>query len=89
MNRKNIRRVSHGYHYFFVRPGRSGNVHNAAKKLMRIRKVREVAITEGDYGFVIRAHDVRDGDKAMVKEIAKAVGGNSKKAVCHFRYVRN
>jgi hypothetical protein len=29
MNRKNIRMVSHGYHYFFVRPGRSGNVHRS------------------------------------------------------------
>ena len=75
MNRKNIRMVSHGYHYFFVRPGRNKDLHAAARKLMGIRKVREVEITEGDYGFVIRAHDVRDGDKAMVKEIAKAVGG--------------
>ena len=89
MNRSNIRKVSHGYHYFFVRPGRSGNLHKAAARLMGIRKVSEVAITEGDYGFVVKARDIRDGEKAVVREIAKAVGGSSKRAVCHCRYVRN
>ena len=88
MNRKNIRMVSHGYHYFFVRPGRNGNVHKAAARLMAIRKVKEVAITEGDYGFVVKA-DGLEGEKEVVREIAKTVGGNSKKAVCHCRYIRN
>ena len=87
MNRKNIRRVSHGYHYFFVRPRRSGNVHKAAARLMGIRKVKEVAVTEGDYGFVVKAHE-SEGD-GVVREIAKAVGGSSRKAVCHCRYIRN
>ena len=89
MNRKNIRMVSHGYHYFFVKPGRNGNLHKAAARLMGIRKVGEVAITEGEYGFVVKAHDVKDGEKVVVREIAKAVGGSSKRAVCHCRYVRN
>ena len=89
MNRNNIRKVSRGYHYFFVKPGRSGNLHKAAARLMGIRKVREVAITEGDYGFVVKAHDVSDGEKAVVKEITRAVGGISKRAVCHCRYVRS
>jgi hypothetical protein len=81
MNRNNIRRVSRGYHYFFVRPGRNGNLHKAAARLMGIRKVEEVAITEGDYGFVVKAHDVKDGEKEVVREIARAVGGSSKRAV--------
>jgi hypothetical protein len=89
MNRNNIRKVSRGYHYFFVKPGRNGNLHKAAAKLMGIRNVEEVAITEGDYGFVVKAHGVQEGDKAVVREIARAVGGSSRKAVCHCRYVRN
>ena len=89
MNRKNIRMVSHGCHYFFVKPGRKTGVHTAAARLMGIRKVKEVAVTEGDYGFVVKAHGVQDGDKAVVRGIARAVGGSSRKAVCHCRYVRN
>ncbi len=88
MNRSNIRRVSHGYHYFFVRPGKGGNLHKAAARLMGIRKVKEVAITEGDYGFIVKA-DGLEGEKEVAMEITKAVGGNSKKAVCHCRYIRN
>ncbi len=87
MNRKNIRMVSHGYHYFFVRPGRNGNVHKAAARLMGIRRVKEVAITEGDYGFVVKAHE--SDDPGIIREITRAVGGSSRKAVCHCRYVRN
>ena len=89
MRGRNMRRVSHGCHYFFVRPGRNGNVHKAAARLMRIGKVREVAITEGDYGFVVKAHGVEDDDKAVTREIAKVVGGSSRKAVCHCRYIRS
>jgi hypothetical protein len=89
MNGKNIRKVSHGCHYFFVRPGRNENLHKAAARLMGIRKVTEVAITEGEYGFVVKAHGVQDVDRAIVREIARAVGGSSRKAVCHCRYVRN
>ncbi len=87
MNRKNIRMVSHGYHYFFVRPGRNKDLHAAARKLMGIRKVREVEITEGDYGFVVKAHE--SDDPSVIREITRAVGGSSRKAVCHCRYVRN
>ena len=89
MNGNKIRRVSHGCHYFFVRPGRNGNVHRAAAKLMGIRKVKEVAVTEGDYGFVVKAHGLQEGEQAVAREITRAVGGNSKKAVCHCRYVKN
>ncbi len=89
MNRSNIRRVSHGYHYFFVKPGRKTDVHTAATRLMGIREIREVAVTEGDYGFVVKAHNVDEGEKAVVREIARAVGGSSRRAVCHCRYVRN
>ncbi len=88
MNGNRIRRVSHGYHYFFVRPGRNRDLHTAARKLMKISKVKEVDVTEGDYGFVVKAHDVEEGDKTVVREIARAVGGNARKAVCHCRYVR-
>jgi hypothetical protein len=63
--------VNRGYHYFFVKPGRNGNLHKAAARLMGIRKVREVAITEGDYGFVVKANDVKDGEKEVVREIAR------------------
>ncbi len=89
MNGRNIRKVSHGCHYFFVRPGRKANVHKAAARLIGIRKVKEVAITEGDYGFVVKTNDLQDGESRFVKEIAKAVGGSSRKAVCHCSYIKN
>ena len=85
MRRKNIA-VSAGFDYFFVKPTKRANVHASARRLMNIKEVMEVAITEGDYGFVIKAEQAADELHDLNKKIAKAVGGSSTKAVCYCRY---
>ncbi len=85
---KEIKRVSHGYHYFFVKPGRNSNVHAAAERLMRIEGVREVSITEGEYGFVVKANEIHEGEKEVLDKISRATKGKSARAVCHCRYVK-
>ena len=62
MVERRIKRVSRGCHYFFVKPRQNGSVHAAAEGLMRIEKVREVSVTEGAFGFVIKAHESDDPD---------------------------
>jgi hypothetical protein len=88
MGDKRIKRVSRGYHYFFVKPGRNSDAHKAAEKLMRIEDVEEVSITEGDYGFVVKAQEPHENGKDILDSITKAVGGNSARAVCHCKYIR-
>ena len=85
---KEIRRVSRGYHYFFVKPGRNVDAHKAAEKLMTIEKVKEVSITEGRYGFVVKADEEHDDTDATLGKIGGVVGGNAVKVVCHCQYVR-
>ncbi len=87
MAEKVIRRVSKGYHYFFVKPRKPGNVHKVAERLMRIDNVKEVSVTEGEYGFVVKAHESEEEEK-VVGQITKVVGGNTIKALCHYRYIR-
>lgn len=78
---------SGSFDYFFVKPSVKGNVHKAAKKLMDIKGIREVSITEGDYGFVVKADFLYDRDNNFLyREIVKAVGGTSKKALCYCHY---
>ncbi len=85
--RKIIRNTVGGYDYFLVKPAVNGDAHKSALRLMEIDRVREVAITEGAYGFVVRAE--QDGNrKKLGKELAKAVGGSSTKAVCYCQYVK-
>ncbi len=84
---KDIRRISQGYHYFFVRPTQNEDVHKAVERLMEIDSVKEVSITEGEYGFVVKAHESGD-EQQVIGRINKAVGGSTVKVVCHCRYVR-
>jgi len=76
-----------GFDYFFVKPSGNEDVQKAAKKLMGIKGIREVAVTEGDYGFVVKADLLYEGENALLhREIAKAVGGTARKAVCICNY---
>ncbi len=76
------------YHYFFVKPNRLGSVHDAAKKLMKVRQVREVVITEGEYGFVVKATTAMGKSEAdsVSKEISGITGGRPAKAACYCEY---
>ncbi len=84
---KKTNMVSGGFDYFFVKPAPRKDVHKAARKLMDIKGVSEVSVTEGEYGFIVKADffDERDND-FLCKEILKAVGGRSSKAACHYKY---
>ena len=75
------------YDYFFVKPSVKGNVHKTAKRLINIKGIREVSITEGDYGFVVKADFLYERDNDFLyREIIKAVGGTTKKALCYCQY---
>ena len=87
MKGSKIAKGSGSFDYFFVKPSVKGNVHRAARKLIGIDGIREVSVMEGDYGFVVKADffDDRDND-FLHKEIMKAVGGTSKRAMCYCQY---
>ena len=85
---KEVRRISRGYHYFFVKPRRGGNAHEVAGKLMEIKNVKEVSIVDGDYGFIVKAREADENDGQVMVSINKAVGGRASKAVCHCQYLR-
>ena len=88
MGGKGIRRVSRGYHYFFVKPGCNRDVHKAAARLMAIESVREVSITEGEYGFIVKANEVHEDEPEILARISKAAKGKSTAAVRHCQYVK-
>ena len=86
---REIRRVSRGYHYFFVKPRQNESIECAVERLMKIEDVKEVSVTEGEYGFIVKAaeSDIKKGK--VLERISKAVGGRPAKAVCYCSYVRN
>ena len=74
-----------GYSLFFVMPSSCSDAHKSARRLMRVKQIREVLITEGDCGFVVKAADA-DGIGHVSRKISEVVGGNSKVAFCHCQY---
>jgi hypothetical protein len=84
---KKIRNQSGNYDYFFVKPAAKENVHETARKLIKIGRIREVAITEGDYGFVVKAYpQYKEAADSLNAEIRKIAGGSSAKAACRCQY---
>ncbi len=86
---RGIRNRSGSYDYFFVKPEGRRNVHETAQRLMRIGRIREVVITEGHYGFVVKANTLYGAmHDSLDKEIIDVVGGSFKKVLCHCQYVK-
>ena len=86
---KEIKRVSRGYHYFFVKPKDNDSIEGTVERLMKIEHVKEVSITEGEYGFVVKTGEIREGEVEVLAQIGKAAKGKSARVVCRCSYVRN
>ncbi|MEM3839282.1 MAG: hypothetical protein QXF01_01745 [Candidatus Micrarchaeaceae archaeon] len=86
---KGIRRVSRGCHYFFVKPRLNGNAHMIAAKLLALEPIREVSITEGEYGFLVKADQIYESEKDIIVRISKVVKARPSMAVCHCSYIKS
>ena len=65
---------------FFLRPKKALDVHAVARKLVSTKGVSEVLITEGEYGFIVKAsEDCHD-------KIFNAVSRGYRKVACFYRY---
>ncbi len=86
-NKKNERDSSGLCGFFFVKP-REGNAKRFAKKLLDMEGVKEVMLTTGEYGFVVKTRmKDENAHQTMAKAIAKNVGDCSI-AVSHVNYRR-
>ena len=85
---KKIRSCSGSYDYLFVKPGGNGDVHSTARKLMDIDMVREVAITEGEYGFVLKVKRAFGRQENIGKKITRVTRGSSEKVACYCQYIK-
>lgn len=76
-------RGSSGYRLFFIRPRKSSNADLVAQKLLKMNNAKEVLLTEGPFGFVVKAagaDDRDDLDEFMEKNF------KYRKVVCRYRY---
>lgn len=85
MRARRVRGIVHKF--YFVRPRQNADAGEIAEKLLGLRPVDQVYVTEGDCGFIVRAR-VTDGrePKGVADYIAKNVGGRYGRVVSHLEY---
>lgn len=82
------KRLSKGfYRFYFVEPPEGADADRLAERLMGIKDVEEVFVTDGDYGYVVKARSLEgkepdDTDRHLIK----CIGGNFCKAVSYYQY---
>ncbi len=83
-----IRRLSKTlYKFYFVRPPVNANADRLAEELINIKNVEEVFVTDGDYGFVVKARfsEGKEPDDAYTY-ISKKLGGSFGRVTSYYQY---
>lgn len=63
-----MKKQTNGYSYFFVKPKTHGDVQKVAKKLIGLDKVKEVVVTEGAFGFIVKSNLLYEEDQEEMKQ---------------------
>ncbi len=81
------KRIGAMYGLYFVRPKENADAGGIAEKLMMFESVKEVLLTEGDCGFVVKAR-FTDGKEPLdvADYISKNISSRYGKAVSHYEY---
>ncbi|MDE1871240.1 MAG: Lrp/AsnC family transcriptional regulator [Candidatus Micrarchaeota archaeon] len=74
------------YNFYLVHPPQDADANLLARQLMSIKNVEEVFVTDGDYGFVVKARNgVGEPDDAC-EYISRKLGCGLVKATSHYQY---
>lgn len=73
------------YKFYFVEPQENANTSNIAEKLINIKEVEEVFVTDGDYGFIVKAK-YSDGKEDNAYKYLSRLGGNFGKVTSYYQY---
>jgi DNA-binding Lrp family transcriptional regulator len=75
------------YKFYFVHPPKNADADRLAEQLIGIKNVEEVFVTDGDYGFVVKARffEGKEPDDAQ-NFLLKKMGGNFGKVTSYYQY---
>lgn len=92
-NRKNsnngtVRRLDKDFYKFYlIHPPENADADHVAEQLINIKNVEEVFVTDGDYGFIVKARffDGKEPDDAY-NYIFKKLGSNFGRVTSYYQY---
>lgn len=71
-----------------VQPGSNNDVSATARRLIEIENIKEVHVTTGDFGFVVRADVDEVSAGAVQKKIMKLTDGKASSVASCMKYVK-
>lgn len=73
--------------FYFIKPRSNADAGKLAEKLIELKPVEQVFLTEGDCGFIVKARLMNDKEpKDVVRYISKMIGSSYGKVVSHYEY---
>lgn len=88
-NNAPIKRSGNTYKFYLVEPPENGNADNLAAKLINIRNVEQVLVTDGDYGFIVKTRFFENlKDDHAYNYLSKKLGGNFGKITSYYQYTK-
>ncbi len=74
--------------FYFVKPPEDSDADHFAERLMGIKNVEEVFITDGDYGFVVRTKAQGSRSDSTYDYLTKVIGCSFCRVTSHYQYKR-
>ncbi len=83
------RRSGKGYRLYFANPQSGTPACKTAERLIKIDGVSEVMVTEGEYGFIVKAEARPDPQgRKVYNAIQSCVKSTPRQVTTHFKYVK-
>ena len=85
----NKARIKRGvlHKFYFIEPRENADADLLAEKLISLKPVEEVFLTDGDYGFIVKARFFKDEEpNDVTKYISSKMGGRFGKVVSYIQY---
>ncbi|MCL4379141.1 MAG: hypothetical protein M1160_02955 [Candidatus Marsarchaeota archaeon] len=81
-----VKRYS-SHRFYLISPKESVDSTAFIEKMLSLKPVQEVFLTDGDYGYIVRAKFRKEGEpKDVVDYLAKRVDRRFGKVVSYYRY---
>jgi hypothetical protein len=77
------------YSFYLIEPSENANADNMAEKLITLKDVIEVNVTDGDYGFIVKAKLPKDNKHdAAYNYLSKRLGSNFGRVTSYYQYTK-
>ncbi len=81
------RKNSSLHRFYLISPRENADASSLAEKLLSLKPVQEVFLTDGDFGYIVKARFSKDNEpEDAVDHLAKRIDSKFGKVVSYYQY---